>query len=111
MDFHLPKTTITRKTELILELKTDKKIWICDMACPQQKNIGAKETEKLKKYRQIAFETRDQDPGYKIYVVPVIVRALGGGIKMLKVAVKKIFNNNKLRGSGCSDAKNSSNGK
>ena len=29
------------------------------MACPQQNNIGAKRTEKLTKYRQLAFETRE----------------------------------------------------
>ena len=52
--------------DLTLELKTDKKIWICDMACPQQKNIGTKTTEKLTKYRELVFETREQRPGYKI---------------------------------------------
>ena len=66
------------------------------MACPQQKNIGAKRTEKWKKYRQLAFETRERHPGYEIYVVPVVVRALGGGIKALKVNLMKIFNNNEL---------------
>ena len=71
-------------------------MWICDMACPQQKNIGAKRTEKWKKYRQLAFETRERHPGYEIYVVPVVVRALGGGIKALKVNLMKIFNNNEL---------------
>ena len=48
-EFHLRKTTTARRPDLILELKTDKKIWICDMACPQQNNIGAKRTEKLTK--------------------------------------------------------------
>ena len=31
-EFHLQKTTTATRAELILELKTDKKIWICDMA-------------------------------------------------------------------------------
>ena len=61
-EFHLRKTTTARRPNLILELKTDKKIWICDMAYPQQKNIGAKRAEKATKYRQIAFETREQRP-------------------------------------------------
>ena len=59
-------------------------------------NIGAKRTEKLMKYRQLAFETRERRPVYEIYVVPVVVGALGGGIKALKVDLKKIFDNNKL---------------
>ena len=80
---------------MIVELKTDKKTQICDMACPQQNNIGSKRTENLTKYRQLAFE-RERRPGYEIYVVPVVIGALGGGIKALEVDLKKIFDNNKL---------------
>ena len=94
-EFHLRKTTTATRPDMILELKTGKKIYICDMTCPQQNNIGAKRTEKLTKYRQLAFETRERRPGYKIYVVPVVVGAFGGGIKVLKVDLKKIFDNNK----------------
>ena len=50
----------------------------------------------MTKYRQLAFETRERRPGYEIYVVSVVVGALGGGIKALKVNLKKIFNNNDL---------------
>ena len=64
------------------------------MACPQQNSIGAKRTEKLTKYRQLAFETRERRPVYKIYVVLVVVGALGSGIKALKVDLKIIFGNN-----------------
>ena len=95
-EFHLRKTTTATRPDLILELKTGKKIYICGMACPQQNNIWAKRTEKLSKYRQLAFETRERRPGYKIYVVPVVVGTLGGGIKALNVDLKKIFNNNEL---------------
>ena len=95
-EFHLRKTTTARRIDLILELKTDKKIWICDMACPQQNNIEAKRTEKLTKYRQLAFETRERRPGYEIYMVPVVFGALGGGMKALKVNLKKIFDDTKL---------------
>ena len=63
---------------------------------PTTNNIGAKRAEKWKKYRQLAFETRERHPGYEMYVVPVVVRALGGGIKALKVNLMKIFNNNEL---------------
>ena len=51
-EFQLRKTTTARRPDLILELKTDKKICVCDNACPQQNDIRAKRTEKLKKYRQ-----------------------------------------------------------
>ena len=66
------------------------------MACPQQNNIAAKRTEKLTKYRQIAFETREGCPGYKIYIVSVVVEALHGCIKVLKADLKKIFDNKEL---------------
>ena len=95
-EFHLRKTTTARRPDLILELKIDKRIWICDMACPQQENIGAKGAEKTTKYRQIAFETRERRPGYEVYVVPVVVGALGDGIKALRFDLKKRFENNEL---------------
>ena len=66
------------------------------MACPQQENIGAKGAEKTTKYRQIAFETRERRPGYEVYVVPVVVGALGDGIKALRFDLKKRFENNEL---------------
>ena len=66
------------------------------MACPQKNNIGAKRAEKMTKYRQIAFKTRERRPGYKVYIVPVVVGALGGGIKVLRFDLKKIFENNEL---------------
>ena len=66
------------------------------MACTQKNNIGAKRAEKMTKYRQIAFKTRERRPGYKVYIVPVVVGALGGGIKVLRFDLKKIFENNEL---------------
>ena len=38
-DFEFPKTATARRPDLNLEDKAKKKIWICDMACPQQWNI------------------------------------------------------------------------
>ena len=66
-------------------------ILICDMACPQQNNIGAKRTEKMTKYRQLTFETREIRPGYESYVVPVVVKA-----EELKVDLRKTSANNEL---------------
>ena len=91
-EFHLRKTTTSRRPDLILETKEDRKILICDMACPQQQNIDTKRMEKLTKYRQLAFEMRERRPGYVIKVVPVIIGALGGGMKKLKTELKTVFN-------------------
>ena len=66
------------------------------MACRQQNKIEAKRTRELTKYRQLAFETRERRPGYEIYIVPVVIGALGRGTKALKIDLKKIFNNDEL---------------
>ena len=95
-EFHLQKATSVIRPDLLLGLKIDKKIWICNMACPQQNNIGAKRDEKMMKFRQITFETIERRPGYEVYVVPVVEAALGGGIKALRFDLKKIFENNEL---------------
>ena len=52
--------------------------------------------EKTTKYRQIAFETRERPPGDREYIVPVLVGALGGGIKALRFDLKNFFENNGL---------------
>ena len=85
-EFHLHKTTTARRPDLILEDKEKKKIWICDMACLQLRNIQAKRLYKLTKYRQLAYETR-----YETMVVPLIIGALGGGVKQIFSDMRKIF--------------------
>ena len=57
------------------------------MACPQQNNIGAKRTEKWTKYKQLAFETREQHPGYEIYVVLSRSRSIGQWYKSAKRSI------------------------
>ena len=85
-----------KRPDLILETKEDRKVLISDMACPPQQNIDMKRMEKLTKYRQLAFETRERRPGYVIKVVPVIIDALGGGMKMLKTELKTVFKDQEL---------------
>ena len=94
--FTCEKQQTARRPDLILELKEDKKIWICDMTCPQQNNIETKRIEKMTKYRQLAFETRERRPSYDVYVLPVVIGELGGGIKTLGKDLKKVFHNNEL---------------
>ena len=53
------------------------------MACPQQQNIATKRLRKLTKYRQLAFETRERRTGYNVMVVPLIIGALGGGMRQI----------------------------
>ena len=66
------------------------------MACPQQNSIETKRIEKMTKYRQLTFETRERRPSYDVCVLPVVIGALGGGIKTLRKDLKKVFHNNEL---------------
>ena len=63
------------------------------MACSQQQNIEAKRLEKLAKYRQLAYESRERHPEYEIVVVPLVIGALGGGITQIMVNIGKMFKN------------------
>ena len=57
---------------------------------------SGKRIEKMTKYRQLAFEIREQRPSYDVYVLPVVIGALGGSIKTLRKDLKKVFHNNEL---------------
>ena len=91
-EFNLRKTNTSRRLDLILEDKESRKIWICDMACPQQQNIEAKRLEKLTKYTQLAYDLRKRRSGYKITVIPLIIGALGGGMKSAMVELSNVLN-------------------
>ena len=84
----------SRRHDLILEDKKSKKIFICDIACPQQQNIEATQLEKLTKYTELAYELRERRPGYKITVIPLIIGALGGGMKSAMVELSNVLNKN-----------------
>ena len=55
-----------------------------------------KRDEKRKNHRQLAFELRERRAEYKIYVKPVVIGALGGGIKDAIDEAKKIFKQDDL---------------
>ena len=66
------------------------------MACPQQNNIEMNRNEKQTKYRQLAFELRERRAGYKIKVTPIVIGALGGGVKETKRQINLIFDKDEL---------------
>ena len=61
------------------------------MACPQEINIVEKRNEKQTKYRQLAFDLRERRVGYNIVVVPLMIGALGGGVKETIQQIERIF--------------------
>ena len=92
-EYKLRKTSSYRRPDLILEDNESKIIFIIDMACPMEMNIEKKTIEKLQKYRQIAFETREKRRGYKVRIVPLIVGCMGGGIRRVQERVGELFDN------------------
>ena len=61
------------------------------MACPQEINIVEKRNEKQTKYRQLSFELRERRVGYNVVVVPLVIGALGGGVKETIQQIERIF--------------------
>ena len=51
------------------------------MTCQQQQNLETKWMKKLNKYQQLAFKIRERQLVFEITVVPVIIGAIGGGLK------------------------------
>ena len=90
-EYSLNKQTSARRPDLTLEEKQSKQIWICDMSCPMEENINKKISEKLIKYQQLVFETREKRPDYQITVVPLVIGCMGGGGQKLIAAVKKLI--------------------
>ncbi len=74
-----------------MEDKRAKNILIVDMACPQEQNCEKTTRTKLDKYKQIAFETREKRPGYRVEVVPVIIGCLGGNMRKVKDAIGRVI--------------------
>ena len=66
------------------------------MAWPQQRNVEAKRLEKLTKYRQLAYESRETHLEYEIMVVPLVIGTLGCGIRQIMVNMVKNFKNKDL---------------
>ena len=94
-EFKMRQTSSARRPDLTLEDKETKRIWICDVACPQENNIEAKVKEKMDKYQQLAFETREKRAGYRVEVVSLIIGCLGGGIRRMCKHVQKVIENEK----------------
>ena len=61
------------------------------MACSQQHNLETKRAEKLTKYRQPAFEMRERCSGCVVTVIPIVVGALGGGLKKTISELSKLI--------------------
>ena len=94
-EYKLRKSNTARRPDLTLELKNEKKIFICDMSCPQEKNITSRRNGKITKYRQLAFETREKRPGYEVKVKALVIGSLGGGLMETEKTIKEMIGDEK----------------
>ena len=90
-EFTMRKTTSARRPDVMIENDEEKKLWIMDMARPNEKNIGEKHREKLTKYQQFAFEIQEKRPEDRVEMVPIVIGCLGGGMKQVECQVIKII--------------------
>ena len=90
-EYKMRQSSLARRPDLTLEDKERKRVWICDMACPQESNIEAKVKEKLDKYQQLAFEMRETRVGHRVEIVPLVIGCLGGGVGKLLKAVQSVL--------------------
>ena len=67
-----------------------KTIWICDIACLQKNSIENK-PEKRTNFRQLAFKITERRSGFKVKVVPLVIRVFGGGIEEILKELENVF--------------------
>ena len=89
--FKLLKTEKSRRPDLILEDYDEKYIYIVDMAVPMEVNVEKKKRSKLTKYQQLAYEIRMRRPGFKVYIIPLIIGGCGRGAESTLLELKKYF--------------------
>ena len=82
-----------RRPHHTLEDRVGKRIWLVDMACPKEQNTEEKYQEKLNKYQQLAFETREKRPGFHLELILLVIGRLGGGINKLQQLIDKLIRN------------------
>ena len=61
------------------------------MACPYESNIQEERIEKLRKYRKMALKLPERREQYRVMVVPLKIRCLGGGAKQLTKDIKVLL--------------------
>ena len=95
---NLKKNNNIETTKLHVRRQTRQKetMWICDMPCPQERNIKTKMNDERTKYQQLAFEVRERNKEYKVVVVSIITGCLGGGVDKTIREERRIFENDEL---------------
>lgn len=56
-----------------------------------EESLIQKYVEKLRKYQQLAFETREKGPRFRVNVVPLVIGSFGGESSWITVQVLKLI--------------------
>ena len=70
--------------------RKNKEMMLIEMSCPWMDNRKQKEEEKTLKYAPLRLELKRQHPGFKIRQFNIVIDALGGYSRRLKVEVKTL---------------------
>ena len=86
-----------RKPDLVLRLEESRNIVIFERACAWEPKVGERETQKRRKYQELAADLATQWQGYRLVVMPVVVETLGLVVGLRKHLKKeKIFDKNDI---------------
>lgn len=71
------RTVAHNKPDILLFQKTKKKVFLIDIAVPNDENIGRKRNEKIEKYNDLCYEIKELWNVNEVKTVPIIVGATG----------------------------------
>ena len=71
------QTVEANRPDIVLKDKSKRKVWLIDVAIPNNNNLQDKHTEKIAKYSQLAIAIRQQWGMSSVQTVPVIISSTG----------------------------------
>ena len=90
-EYRVRKTNKARRPDLVLEKKEEKSYGFVIKGCPHERNIEIKYKEKIIKYQQLAYETREKRKNHEAKLMPLITGSLGGGVRRIQKNIESIL--------------------
>lgn len=90
------QTVEANRPDIVLKDKKKKKVWLIDVAIPNNNNLKAKHAEKLSKYSQLAIAIRQQWGMVSVRTLPVVISSTGLIPRELHKSLKELEVNEKL---------------
>ena len=75
-EFHTDRAVTTKRPDIIIKNKKEKKCTLIDVAIPADRNVVQKEMEKKLKYKSLCIEIQRMW-NLKCTIIPIIIEATG----------------------------------